>query len=337
MEEETLQIVVEKGIIDTRVYQNIICYKKRLDDNQVPVIYNLRHLRKIFKIHKREQDLFFGCKKGRLYRTFTIPKKAGGSRTIEAPCERLKQIQRWIKDEIIEKLVVSEYATGFRKNVSIVDNARKHIGKELVIGMDLEDFFPSVTYEEIFLMFRYIGYRRDVAHLLTKLCTNENNVLPQGSPASPAIANHVLLKLDKRLSALAESIGADYSRYADDITFSGNKRIASIIPLVERIVREEKFKINKAKTRLQYRNQRQEVTGLIVNEKLSVDRNLENEIKNAIYFMRKYGVMNHMKHIGCDKSFYKEHLYGIAYFINMVDREKGQNYLEQLDEIEWEY
>ena len=256
MEEENLQIALEKGIIEPAVYERVIAYKERLEENQVPVIYNLRHLRKIFRIYKKEQDFFFGDKKEELYRTFKIPKKSGGYRTIEAPCERLKQIQRWIKDEIIDKLVMSEYATGFRKNLSIVDNAKKHVGKELVIGMDLKDFFPSVTYEEIFLMFRYVGYRKDVAHLLSKLCTNAENVLPQGSPASPSIANHVLLKLDKRLGTLAETIGADYSRYADDITFSGKKSIASIIPLVEKIVAEENFTINKTKTRLQYKNQR---------------------------------------------------------------------------------
>ncbi|CUP26784.1 Retron-type reverse transcriptase [Blautia obeum] len=141
MEEENLQIALEKGIIEPAVYERVIAYKERLEENQVPVIYNLRHLRKIFRIYKKEQDFFFGDKKEELYRTFKIPKKSGGYRTIEAPCERLKQIQRWIKDEIIDKLVMSEYATGFRKNLSIVDNAKKHVGKELVIGMDLKDFF----------------------------------------------------------------------------------------------------------------------------------------------------------------------------------------------------
>lgn len=107
--------------------------------------------------------------------------------------------------------------------------------------------------------------------------------------------------------------------------------------MVEKIVAEENFTINKTKTRLQYKNQRQEVTGLIVNNKISISREMENEIKNAIYFIGKYGVCEHMRHIECNKSFYKEHLYGIAYFINMVDREKGQKYLRQLDLLEWEY
>ena len=330
-----MQIALQQGVISQESYNSITEYRERLIDNNVPVIYNLRHLRKIFMIKKREQDIFFGENRSSLYRSFSVPKKSGGVRQIEAPCKRLKEMQRWIKDEIVDKFVVSEYATGFRKNMSIVDNARKHVGKELVINIDIKDFFPSVTYADVFLMFIYIGYRKDVAHLLTKLCTNAENVLPQGSPASPSISNHILLKLDKRLGKLAESIGADYSRYADDITISGRKGVSTIIPLVEKIVEEEGFQVNKNKTRLQYNNQRQEVTGLIVNKKISVSMEIENEIRNAIYFIKKYGIDDHMKHIGCNKSFYREHLYGIAYFINMVDAGKGKKYLEQLDEITW--
>ena len=106
-----------------------------------------------------------------------------------------------------------------------------HIGKELVINFDLKDFFPSVTYAEILKLFVYMGYRLDVAHLLTKICTNSENVLPQGSPASPSISNLVLLKLDKRLSSLAKTISCSYSRYADDITFSGNKALRALFLL----------------------------------------------------------------------------------------------------------
>lgn len=335
MDNNYLQATLQQGVLTQEAYKKITEYAQRLNDNDVPIIYNLRHLRKIFRIKKSEQDIFFGENKSSLYREFSIPKKSGGVRQIEAPSKRLKEIQRWIKDEIVDKFVVSEYATGFRKNMSIVDNARKHVGKELVINMDIKDFFPSVTYAEILLMFMYIGYRKDVAHLLTKLCTNPENVLPQGSPASPSISNHILLKLDKRLGRLAESVGADYSRYADDITFSGKKGIATIIPLVEQIVEEEGFLVNENKTRLQYNNQRQEVTGLIVNNKVAVSSTIEDEIRNAIYFIKKYGVDDHMKHIGCNKSFYMEHLYGIAYFINMVDGDKGKKYLAQLDEIIW--
>lgn len=325
----------QKGIITEETYKEILKYTERLQSNNIPVIYNLRHLRKIFQIKRKEQKLFFGEQRASLYSCFEIPKKSGGKRIIEAPCERLKKIQRWIKDEIIDSFCPSEHAIGFRKGMSIVDNAKPHIGKELVINLDLKDFFPSVTYAEVLRLFVYMGYRLDVSHLLTKLCTNSNNVLPQGSPASPSLSNLVLLKLDKRLSTLARSINCCYSRYADDITFSGEKRIKSIVPLVQRIIIEEGYSVNEDKVRLQYANQRQEVTGLIVNTKLSVSKNITDEINKALYFCKKYGVTSHMKHIDCDKHFYREHLYGIAYFINMVDPKKGMLYLNELDDIEW--
>ena len=334
-DEEKLLSLLEKQIIDQETVDDILRYQQRLKDNGVPIIFNLRHIRKIFRIRHNEQDLFFGDERKHLYHSFTIPKKSGGLREIEAPNKRLKSIQRWIKDEILESFSPSEYATGFRSNYSIVDNAKKHVGKELVINFDLKDFFPSITYADVLRLFVYIGYRLDVAHLLTKLCTNGKNVLPQGSPASPIISNLVLLRLDKRLGKLAESINCDYSRYADDITFSGNKSIKSIVPLVQQIIDEEGYTVNERKIRLQYSNQRQEVTGLTVNKKISVSATLIKEIENAIYFCSKYGVEDHMKHIGCNKSFYKEHLFGIAYFINMVDRDKGQRYLKELDAIIW--
>lgn len=279
--------------------------------------------------------MFFSRNRDCLYQSFSIPKKSGGSRTIEAPVPRLKYIQAWINDKILGSFSPSVYATGFRKGFSIVNNAEKHIGKELVINLDLKDFFPSIRYRDVLPIFVYFGYKLDVAHLLTKLCTNGKNVLPQGSPASPAISNLVLLRMDKRLGKLADSLHGAYTRYADDITLSGAKSLRSVVPLVYEIISEEGYTVNPRKTRFQYSNQRQEVTGIIVNKKLSVSPKIEKELKNAIYFCGKYGVTSHMEHIQCDKSFYKEHLYGLAYFIKMIDEPKGTTYLKKLDAIIW--
>lgn len=170
---------------------------------------------------------------------------------------------------------------------------------------------------------------------MTNLCTNARSVLPQGSPASPTISNLVSLKLDKRLGRLADKIGASYTRYADDITFSGKKTIQKYIELIRKIIYEEGYEINEGKFRLQYAHQRQEVTGLIVNKEVAIPQKRINELENAIYYCKKYGVVDHMSHIGCEKGFYKEHLYGLAYFIKMVNPEKGLKYLLQLNEIEW--
>lgn len=331
-----LENAVQKGVLTEESKERILKYVARLQENNVPVIFNLRHLRKICGISKREQNAYFGINRGQLYRRFSIPKKSGGMRTIEAPDDKLKAIQRWIKEDILDSFSSSEYATGFKKGKSIVDNARPHIGKELIINIDLKDFFPSIHYADVIRIFSYMGYRTDVAHLLTRLCTNGNNVLPQGSPASPALSNLVSLKLDKRLGQLARNLNCTYTRYADDITFSGSKEIRSALPLIRDIITDEGFQINEDKVRLQYSHQRQEVTGLIVNEKLSVSPQIKKELKSAIYYCKKYGVTNHMQHIGCDKHFYMEHLYGLAYFVNMVDVVRGRRYLEELDSIDWQ-
>lgn len=331
-----LDDAVQKGVLSDESKARILKYVARLQENNVPVIFNLRHLRKICGISKKEQNSYFGVNRGRMYRQFRIPKKSGGFRAIEAPCEKLKAIQRWIKDDILDSFSCSDYATGFRTGKSIVDNARPHVGKELIINIDLKDFFPSIHYSDVIRVFAYMGYRTDVAHLLTRLCTNGNNVLPQGSPASPALSNLISLRLDKRLGQLASNLNCSYTRYADDITFSGDKGIRAALPLIRDIITDEGFEINENKVRLQYAHQRQEVTGLIVNEKLSISPSLKNEIKSAIYYCKKFGVSGHMRRIGCEKHFYKEHLYGIAYFIKMVDEKLGNYYLNELEKVDWD-
>lgn len=327
----------EKGIINQEEYDLIKVYTERLESNNVPIIFNLRHLRKIIKISKKEQNLFFGIEKSSMYHCFLIPKKDGSYRQIEAPNSELKLRQLWIKEEIIDKFNISSSAYGFRKGYSIYDNALPHVGKDLVINIDIKDFFHSINYQQVFKFFNYIGYTNQVSHLLTKLCTNSSNVLPQGAPTSPGLSNIVLLKLDKRLSKLAESAECNYTRYADDITFSGKKKIKYLVSTICEIIEDEGYVVNKKKLRLQYSNQRQEVTGLTVNRKVSISKKHIKEIENAIYYSKKYGVKEHMARNNCSKSFYKEHLYGLVYFIKIIDKERGERYLEELNQIEWLY
>ena len=310
-------------------------YNHRLSSNNVPIIYNLRHLRQLLGIRKKDQDKLFGKKRQESYHNFRIPKKSGGIRTIEAPSKQLKGIQLWIKENILDKFSASEYAKGFKKGTSIYDNALPHVGKEIVINFDLKDFFPSIKYADVYKIFKYIGYTDGVSKLLTKLCTNSRNVLPQGSPASPTLSNLVSLKLDKRLGKLAHSIGASYTRYADDITFSGAVSIQKYESLIRAIILEEGYIINENKFRKRFSFQRQEVTGLIVNKKISVSESKIREIENAIYYCKKYGVIDHMKHIGCEKGFYREHIYGLEYFIKMINPSQGEQYLRELSEISW--
>lgn len=320
-------------------YYTHICieYAKKLLDNNLPVIFDFEHLSLLLGIKKEKlASLVFG-EEELIYKKVLIPKKRGGTRELLIPNNTLKYIQKWILDNILNNIRVSQFAKGFEKNKSILDNAIVHINQRCIINMDLQDFFPSIEMDRIFKVFYYYGYTKEISFILSKLCTYKGT-LPQGSPASPKIANIICLKLDKRISNLCKKYEAKYSRYADDITISGNKGISGIIQIIEEIVEDEGFKLNKKKTRIAYNNKRQEVTGLNLNSgKVTVPREYKRKLMQEIYYCQKYGVEDHLKHIRCEKAFYKEHLYGKAYFINMIEPESAVKILNELNNINWDY
>ena len=318
-------------------YIQLCCsYAQRLIDNNVPAVFDFKHLSLLLGLDTAEVAFYLFADEGMYYQDIYIPKKAGGFRRIDIPSERLKEIQKWILDKVLINMEVHECSYGFRKNRSIYDNAKLHVGKECVLNMDLKDFFPSISREDVFNIFYKMGYNKKVSYYFSKLLTKEGR-LPQGSPASPMISNIVAMHLDKRLSAIAKRYEAVYSRYADDITFSGKRNIKNMIPIVTKIIEEEGFHVNDKKTRFAYDYQRQEVTGLIVNKKVSIPKSYMKEFNKEIFFCKKYGVSSHLMKTNNHKSFYKEHLYGKAYFVNMIDRQLGKAILQELDSIMWEY
>lgn len=273
----------------------------------------------------------------KMYHNFLIPKKSGGERIISAPNDQLKIIQKRIKEIFLDKLPISIYAHGFVNGRSIVTNAIIHTKKNEVYNIDIHNFFPSITEKKVYIVFNKImKLDNNTSKYLTNLCTY-NGRLPQGAPTSPVLSNIVSKKLDKRLGAFAAKNGLNFTRYADDITFSGNRINTYQRSIIKKIIIDEGFVINKNKERLQKSYDKQIVTGLIVNDKLKVNSKLIMELKNAIYYSMKFGVLNHMKFANIDFSFYKEHLYGMAYFVKMVDSQRGDLFLNQLDDIAWPY
>lgn len=311
-------------------------YAERLIDNNLPVIFDIKHLSLLLGIDLQFLT-FIMISECSQYRESTIPKKSGGIRVLCVPSITLKYIQRWILDNILSNIRISNYATGFCEKKSILTNAIPHINKDCVINMDIKDFFPSITIDTIFKIFYYYGYTREVSFALAKLCSYEG-VLPQGSPASPYLSNIVCLKLDKRLSALAQKYESDYTRYADDITISGNYGLSNCIGIIKDILLDEGFTANEKKTRIAYKYQRQEVTGLVVNDsEVRVNKKYKKALMQQVYYCSKFGVSNHLKKIGSNKPFFKEHMYGKAFFIYMVEPDEGKKFLDLLDEIEWDY
>lgn len=252
------------------------------------------------------------------YKKFSVKKKSGGQRIIHAPVTGLKSLLRALNLVIQCISEPHEAATGFIPNRSIVDNAKKHLNQNYVFNIDLSDFFFSFDRNRVKLAFmkspfNLSGNKEPIAFLIAALCTHPLEfddgikiVLPQGSPTSPTLTNILCVKLDRRLSGLADRFGVRYTRYADDITFSSKHSIFNENEFkseLHRIISEDnllklkdkeliigpQLRINEKKTRLQKSAFRQEVTGLIVNEKVNVKKRYVKQLRMWLYYWEKYG------------------------------------------------
>ncbi len=252
----------------------------------------------------------------RRYVSFSIPKKAGGIRTIHAPNKGLKSVLKCLN--MILQCVYEPHkaATGFVLDKSIVTNAKQHTGSLYVYNIDLKDFFPSVDQARFWGRLKYHPFnlneennRLDIANIIGGLCFQEmeverieengnwvkvvKNVLPQGAPTSPTITNIICERLDFYLSAVARRFGLKYSRYADDITFSSMHNVyhkdGDFIKELHRIIATQGFHIKESKVRLQRPGYRQEVTGLIVNEKVNVTKRYIKRLRMCLYLWEHYG------------------------------------------------
>lgn len=234
------------------------------------------------------------------YRTFTIPKKSGGERTIMAPYGILKSIQHYLNLILQAYYQAPDAVTGFVPSKSVIDNAERHIGGNYVFNADLKDFFPSIKKARIWATLQTHPYcfNSKIANAIAGICCvemedSESFVLPQGSPCSPILTNIVCSNLDRKLSGLAKRFGVTYSRYADDITFSSSHNVyrdhGVFLKEFRRIIKSEGFKLNPRKTRLQKKGQRQEVTGLVVSDRVNVKREYVREIETLLYIWERYG------------------------------------------------
>lgn len=228
------------------------------------------------------------------YRSFDIPKRSGGRRTIEAPENDLKHIQRLVLKRVLAGLKAHAAAIGFEKGRSIVHHADRHCGKALVIRVDIVDFFPSTRADRVYSYFRFIGWNRKASRLLTRLTTH-NSHLPQGAPTSPRLSNLINYRMDARLEAMIARITEGdgcYSRYADDLTFSvAHERpddAASIVRHASAIVRDEGYALHrKRKTHILRHGQRQLVTGLVVNHAVNLPREKRRWLRAVEHRLRQ--------------------------------------------------
>jgi len=288
------------------------------------------------------------------YSTFQIPKRSGGNRTIKAPGKELKLIQRRLSDLLQDCVDEINLATnrkdrsahGFKRKRSIITNAERHRHRRHIFNLDLEEFFPSINLGRVrgfFIRNRDFALHKDVATTIAQIACHDNS-LPQGSPCSPVISNLIGNILDMRLVKLASAVGCTYSRYADDLTFSTNKREfpADVAVMQEpktgqphvwlpgrelqQIIERTGFRINPAKTHLMYRQSRQKVTGLIVNKKVNVEWEYRHNVRAMVHKLIKtgsfeiYGAVHNagVMTVGKRPGSLKE-LHGMLGFIDTID------------------
>ena len=283
----------------------------------------------------------------RHYVAFTVAKRSGGYRVLYAPKLRLKHAQRCILGNILSKVPTPPAAHGFVPGRSIHTNAEPHARHDIVITLDLEHFFPSITYRRVRGIFQAIGYGEEVAIALAMLCTVKPSVeaqrhlggirhrmLPQGAPTSPALANLACRRLDARLAGLARKFGCNYTRYADDLTFSGDeafeKSLKRFLPLLRRIIHGEGFFLNKRKIHFARRGARQQVTGLVVNDGPSVSRRYRRELRAILHNARKTSLdaQNRSAH-----PHFRESLHGRIEFVRSTHPDLAAKLLAELNAI----
>ena len=287
------------------------------------------------------------------YRTFLIPKKRGGERLIAAPKKQLRQVQKRILAKILAHVPIHESAHGFVPGRSTRTNAAPHVKKGLIVKFDLKDFFPTIGFWRVVGLFAQMGFpvgnleiSRDdesesVAPTLARLCIFNPEVghksvfgkgqTPQGAPTSPAISNLICRQLDRRLTGLARSMSGDYTRYADDLTFSFVQApsIGRLRWWVNEICRQEGFVLNHDKFRVIRSSQCQKVTGIVVNDMLRVPRKQRRRFRAILHNCRKYGVASQAR--GQDN--FTAYLMGFASYIHMVHPEEGRGLLDEVAAI----
>lgn len=274
------------------------------------------------------------------YRRFTIPKRSGGERVISAPRIRLKRVQRWILEHILEPVELAPAAHGFVRGRSTVTNATPHVGAAVVVNLDLKEFFPTITYRRIKGVFGKLGYSEEVATVLALLCSEPEIAetqldgityfvargprrLPQGAPTSPALTNVLCRRFDRRIAGYAARHAFTYTRYADDLTLStrdGDAKIGSALAFLRKVITAEGFTVHPDKIRVARAGRRQEVTGVVVNAKPAVVRAELRRFRALLHHIEKDGPAG--KRWGHGGDVFAAAL-GFASYVAMVDPAKG--------------
>ena len=271
------------------------------------------------------------------YKIYKIKKRNGKYRTIYEPNLILKQIQKQILNNILNNKSISKYAKAYHKGIQLKDNAIPHINKEMILKLDIKDFFENISFLDIYNSCFPIEYfPKSVGMILTYLCTYDNH-LTQGSPTSAYISNLVMKEFDEELGNWCNLRNISYTRYSDDMTFSGAFNPSELITKVRKMLYKLGLELNNDKIHIVYKSSCQNVTGIVVNEKMQVNVKYRNKIRQEIYYIKKFGLSSHLKKcdINIDSKRYLNILYGRVLYvlqINENDKEfiKYRQFIENL-------
>lgn len=312
-------------------------YKRTLDANNMPLIFNVEHLAiHIGWTYNGLEHLLKTIEEN--YCFYEIKKKSNpkSTRTITAPSSALKAVQWWIYSSILLRDDrISKYAQGFVLRRSIKTNAIPHEGAIWLLTLDLKDFFDNVLANRVYDYFVGLGYEKSVCWALTTLCTFQRH-LPQGAPTSPYLSNLLARQMDDDIAAYCDQNGFVYSRYADDISISSKdwNKVPSIND-VRKLVEKNGFRLNHNKTKLRHKGQRLEVTGLTIGTEVRVPKSFRNEVLRELHFCEKYTPSVHSSTMYPDKMFYKEWLLGKIQYIRSIDEVAGNKMLERFNKLNW--
>ena len=295
-------------------------YVQKIDNSNVPIIWNLMHFSELVGIDAKILDSIVQ-QANSFYRSFTIPKRRGGDRQIDVPYASLMHVQRWINSKILVAISPSPWAHGFVKERSIVTNAMIHLKGEMLLKIDLKDFFPSIGLRRIIAIFRNFGYGSVLSFQLARLCTL-NGGLPQGAATSPALSNIIAKRLDRRIYGLARRWGIEYSRYADDLTFSGPHISTNFLKYATAVIVAEGFSVNQKKVVLVRARSKKIVTGVSISSGVpKLPRARRREIRKEVYFLEKVGFDDHTRSINVSDPLYLERLMGRLAFWRQIEPE----------------
>lgn len=256
------------------------------------------------------------------YKKYEISKRNGGKRIIYEPNYTLKKVQRNILDNVLSGFKVSKYAMAYVKGKSVKDNANMHVNKKLILKLDIKDFFNNISFMDVYnKVFLEEYFPKQARTVLTYLCTY-NEFLPQGAPTSSYISNLIMQDFDEKIGLFCEKNNISYTRYSDDMTFSGDFNVKMVIFKVKDELKKMGMQLNYDKIHVIYSNMSQQVTGITVNEKPQVLKVKRRKIRQEVYYIKKYGLYSHLKRINVKDEFsYLRSLLGKINFVLMVNSE----------------